>query len=119
MRACAGVGRSDVGTSRMWYRRNFTVPQDWGVAAGLQGSSAKRLLLHFGAVDWEAEVFVNRHRMGLHRGGCVDSISRSPLLFMLRICKTTHIPSKRFASLCLLRPMHDSFDWMLPRAQLQ
>jgi hypothetical protein len=54
MRACAGVGRSDVGTSRMWYRRNFTVPQDWEVAAGLQGSSAKRLLLHFGAVDWEA-----------------------------------------------------------------
>jgi hypothetical protein len=76
MRACAGVGRSDVGTSRMWYRRNFTVPQDWEVAAGLQGSSAKRLLLHFGAVDWEAEVFVNRQRMGLHRGGCVDSISR-------------------------------------------
>lgn len=67
--ASAGVGRSDVGFARMWYRRNFTIPADWKVAAITPGSSAERVLLHFGAVDWEAEVFVNGQRMGMHRGG--------------------------------------------------
>ncbi|CAL8464673.1 g4208 [Coccomyxa elongata] len=65
----SGVGRSDVGTSRMWYRRNFTIPQTWEVSAVASSESPERLLLHFGAVDWEAEVFVNGQRMGLHRGG--------------------------------------------------
>jgi hypothetical protein len=45
---------------RLWYRRTFTVPQMW------QGL---RILLHFGAVDWEAEVFVNGKSLGTHRGG--------------------------------------------------
>ena len=30
---------------RLWYRRTFTVPKAW---------AGRRLLLHFGAVDWEA-----------------------------------------------------------------
>lgn len=68
---CAGVGRSDAGTARMWYRRNFTVPGEWlPLHAPRSGPSAQRVLLHFGAVDWEAEVFVNGQRLGMHRGGC-------------------------------------------------
>lgn len=43
-----------------WYRRTFTVPGQW---------SGKRILLHFGAVDWEATVYVNAHEVGRHRGG--------------------------------------------------
>lgn len=45
---------------RLWYRRQFTVPNEW---------LGKRLLLHFEAVDWEAKVWVNGHEMGTHRGG--------------------------------------------------
>jgi len=45
---------------RLWYRRTFTVPNAW------KGS---RLLLHFGAVDWEATVYVNGTKVGEHRGG--------------------------------------------------
>ena len=45
---------------RLWYRRTFNVPQGW---------AGKRTLLHFGAVDWEAEVFVNGKSLGVHRGG--------------------------------------------------
>lgn len=43
-----------------WYRRSFTVPAD------MQG---KRLLLHFGAVDWEAKAYVNGKEVGSHTGG--------------------------------------------------
>lgn len=45
---------------RVWYRRTFDVPRTW---------SDSRILLHFGAVDWEACVYVNGHAIGEHRGG--------------------------------------------------
>ena len=45
---------------RSWYRRTFTVPATW---------SGQRLLLHFGAVDWESEVFINGQSLGIHKGG--------------------------------------------------
>ncbi len=45
----------------VWYRRDFTVPEDW---------SGQRILLHFGGVDYEATVWVNGRRVGAHRGGC-------------------------------------------------
>jgi hypothetical protein len=45
----------------LWYRRLFQVPKSipW----------SGRTLLHFGAVDWEATVWVNGKKVGSHRGG--------------------------------------------------
>lgn len=45
---------------RMWYKRYFDVPTEW---------SGKKIILHFGAVDWEAEVYINGTSLGIHRGG--------------------------------------------------
>jgi len=45
---------------RMWYRRTFEVPGNW---------KGKRLLLHFGAVDYDAKVWVNGRQVATHRGG--------------------------------------------------
>jgi hypothetical protein len=45
---------------RIWYRRTFTIPPAW---------SGQRLLLHFGAVDWECQVMLNGVVVGSHRGG--------------------------------------------------
>ncbi len=47
---------------RLWYRRAFTVPTKW---------SGRQLMLHFGAVDYEAEVIVNGKSVGIHTGGYV------------------------------------------------
>ena len=47
---------------RLWYRRTFTVPPKW---------NGQRLMLHFGAVDYEAEIFVNGKSVGVHTGGYV------------------------------------------------
>jgi hypothetical protein len=45
---------------RLWYRRHFTVPKEW---------AGQRVLLHFGAVDWEATVWLNGKKLGSHKGG--------------------------------------------------
>jgi hypothetical protein len=45
---------------RVWYRRTFDVKKEW---------TDGRLLLHFGAVNWEATVWVNGKKLDTHRGG--------------------------------------------------
>jgi len=53
--------RKTVGPDRsLVYHRQFTLPPDW---------REQRILLHFGAVDWEARVIVNGVELGIHRGG--------------------------------------------------
>ena len=46
----------------VWYRRTFTLPQE------MQG---KRILLHFGAVDYICDVWVNGQHVCCHTGGQV------------------------------------------------
>jgi beta-galactosidase/beta-glucuronidase len=58
--ALSGIKRTVRETDRLWYRRTFEVPVQW------QG---ERILLHFGAVDWEATVWVNGLEATQHRGG--------------------------------------------------
>ncbi|CAK0785159.1 hypothetical protein CVIRNUC_008365 [Coccomyxa viridis] len=54
----------NMGVLRMFYRRTFSLPQNWTAAR-----SASRVLMHFDAVNWEAEVWVNQQRAGMHQGG--------------------------------------------------
>ena len=56
----SGVGRSLSSEQALWYRREFKVPAKW---------KGKRVLLHFGAVDWQADVWVNGMKVGRHTGG--------------------------------------------------
>ena len=58
--ALSGIQRHE---DRMWYRRTFTVPAAWKVEQG------QRLTLHFGAVDYDAKVWVNGTQVATHRGG--------------------------------------------------
>jgi hypothetical protein len=58
--ALSGVMKRVGEANRLWYRRTFTLPADY---------AGKRILLHFGAVDWEASVRVNGKDVGSHRGG--------------------------------------------------
>lgn len=46
----------------IWYRRAINVPKAW---------SGQRLLLHFGAVDYRAKVWLNGRSVGEHEGGNV------------------------------------------------
>jgi beta-galactosidase/beta-glucuronidase len=53
---------------RLWYRRNFQDPRPLFAKANAAGD-AGRVLLHFGAVDYMCEVWVNGTQVGEHTGG--------------------------------------------------
>jgi beta-galactosidase/beta-glucuronidase len=44
----------------VWYRRTFEIPEGW---------DGKRIVLHFGAVDYLAKVWVNGQLAAVHEGG--------------------------------------------------
>ncbi|HQU42732.1 MAG TPA: hypothetical protein PK867_07960, partial [Pirellulales bacterium] len=58
--ALSGVMQRVGQDERLWYRRTFSRDDSW---------AGRRLLLHFGAVDWETKVWVNGRPIGEHRGG--------------------------------------------------
>lgn len=56
----SGVGKTVGAEKELVYRRSFDVPSSW---------KGKRVLLHFGAVDWKTDVWVNDVKVGSHTGG--------------------------------------------------
>lgn len=57
----SGVQRGVSPTEALWYETTFEVPAAW--------RRGNDVLLHFGAVDWRAEVYVNDLLVGSHTGG--------------------------------------------------
>ncbi|MBD8487267.1 beta-galactosidase [Echinicola sp. CAU 1574] len=57
--ALSGVGKTVGKDQELWYKTTFEAKK----------SSKERVLLHFGAVDWETEVFINGTSVGVHQGG--------------------------------------------------
>jgi beta-galactosidase/beta-glucuronidase len=58
--ALSGIQRHD---DQMWYRKVFEVPRDW---------DNQHVLLHFGAVDQIATVWVNNKQVARHEGGYTE-----------------------------------------------
>jgi beta-galactosidase/beta-glucuronidase len=63
--ALSGVGKTVGMDNQLWYKRTFTIPQNF---------AGKNTIIHFGAVDWQCEIFVNGKKAGDHKGG-YDSFS--------------------------------------------
>jgi beta-galactosidase/beta-glucuronidase len=55
----SGVGRRLAKNETLWYERQFIVPKKW---------KGRNVILHFGAVDWQSEVYVNGVLVGEHKG---------------------------------------------------
>jgi beta-galactosidase/beta-glucuronidase len=56
----SGVQKKVGRENELWYQREFTIPSKW---------KNNQILLHFGAVDWKADVWVNDIKVGRHTGG--------------------------------------------------
>lgn len=58
--ALSGVEKPIYEKDRIWYKKNFTLSKEF---------NNKRVILNFGAVDWQCKVFINRNLAGEHTGG--------------------------------------------------
>lgn len=56
----SGVMKPVGAEKELWYKKTLNLANK---------DRKGKVLLHFGAVDWEAEVFVNGNSAGIHRGG--------------------------------------------------
>lgn len=57
----SGIGDTSF-HNQVWYRRSVSIPESW---------RGRRVLLHFGAVDYRAKVWLNGRMVGEHEGGHV------------------------------------------------
>lgn len=58
--ALSGVAKEIGADNSIWYKRTFSVPKSW---------RGRDVMLNFGAVDWQADVWVNGTKVGSHTGG--------------------------------------------------
>lgn len=56
----SGVQKRINEDNELWYEHTFNVPRSW---------RKKQIILHFGAVDWESELWINDQKVGSHYGG--------------------------------------------------
>ena len=56
----SGVRKRISKEQELWYHKNFQIPKKW---------KSKEIIIHFGAVDWESELWINDINVGLHKGG--------------------------------------------------
>lgn len=56
----SGVQKTVGDKKELWYKTMFKIPSKW---------KGKNVLLHFGAVDWKTEVYLNEIKIGTHVGG--------------------------------------------------
>lgn len=56
----SGVQKELKDNQELWYARSFKVPTAW---------KGRKVLLHFGGVDWKTDVWVNDVKIGQHTGG--------------------------------------------------
>lgn len=57
--ALSGVGKTLTKDNLLWYRTSFNIPSN----------IKNTILLHFGAVDWKTEIWLNGQKVGSHEGG--------------------------------------------------
>ena len=68
----SGVMKTVGDQKELWYNTTFSIPAEW---------NGKDILLHFGAVDWKTEIWINDIKVGTHTGGFTPfSFTISPFL---------------------------------------
>ncbi|MCY4412397.1 MAG: hypothetical protein OXC27_18235, partial [Caldilineaceae bacterium] len=85
--ACLEEFRQDY-EGAAWYGKSFALPADWG---------GKTIRLHFEAVNYRAEVWVNGEAAGAHEGGYTD--------FELEVGDLLHADSENFIAVRVITPL--------------
>ena len=77
----------------IWYEKEITIPKDW---------NDKKILLHFGGVDWKTKVYINNIKVGEHEGGYTS--------FYFDITKKLNFDEKNKISVKVFDPTNSSYQ---------
>ena len=87
----SGVGKRVEAGNSLWYSTPIEAPASW---------NGQKVLLHFDAVDWAAEVFINGEPVGSHMGGytafCFDvteQLAAGPATLTVKVTDPTDDPA--------------------------
>jgi len=87
----SGVGRRVSKEEFLWYKTTITRPASW---------KNKKVLLHFDAVDWSAEVYLNGKLATKHTGGftafeldATEALSKGPAELVVKVWDPTDDPA--------------------------
>ena len=58
--ALSGVGKTMTAGDKIWYKRKIDIPEQW---------AGKKIVLNFGAIDYESYIYINKAIAGSHKGG--------------------------------------------------
>ena len=83
---CKRISENEI----LWYRTSIVRPSKW---------EGKKILLHFDAVDWRAEVFIDGNQIASHTGGytafsvdVTDYLSDTPAELVVKVWDPTDDP---------------------------
>ena len=112
--ALSGVKRALLPSERLWYRRSFRVPSEW---------AGRRILLHFGAVDFQTEVQVNGRAVGTHEGGnnpfkfdITDELTTDDNELIVSVAEPGPKGSAPTRSIFMITVVDQVSPWLTPRS---
>lgn len=87
----SGVGKRVSGDQLLWYRTSLVKPAKW---------DGRKTLLHFDAVDWSAEIYINGKQVASHTGGftafsvdVTEYLSDTPSELVVKVWDPTDDPA--------------------------
>ena len=87
----SGVGKRVSGDQLLWYRTSLVKPAKW---------DGRKTILHFDAVDWSAEIYINGKQIASHTGGftafsvdVTEYLSDTPSELVVKVWDPTDDPA--------------------------
>ena len=117
----SGIGHTDF-IQEMYYQKTFVVPKSW---------KNKKILLHFGGVDYESTIYINKKKVGLNKGGStpfslditsniIENGNNDLKLYVIdKRCAGSPEPNFDYRGRGVFRSQNDIKKWVLNKNRFQ
>ena len=117
----SGIGHTDF-IQEMYYQKTFVIPKSW---------KNKKILLHFGGVDYESTIYINKKKVGLNKGGStpfslditsniIENSNNDLKIYVIdKRCAGSPEPNFDYRGRGVFRSQNDIKKWVLNKNRFQ
>ena len=117
----SGIGHTDF-IQEMYYQKTFVIPKSW---------KNKKIFLHFGGVDYESTIYINKKKVGLNKGGStpfslditsniIENGNNDLKLYIIdKRCAGSPEPNFDYRGRGVFRSQNDIKKWVLNKNRFQ